>query len=155
MAREDKKRISESVEEVDQLLDDMATVSQQMREGKKLYTEEEIGEHAKNAVDGILDDIFDEITDEDIENFFYDPVYENITAEDTEEGVIITIDGRYIDGEDRASWLLTLDGTELPLEGEGKTLVLSEEDSAAYRAAASVTASVTIDRCDSGTFTLK
>ena len=151
MAREDKKCISESVEEVDQLLDDMAAVSQQMREGKKLYTEEEIGEHAKNAVD----DIFDEITDEDIENFFYDPVYENIMAEDTEEGVVITIDGRYIDGEDRASWMLTLDGTELPLEGEGKTLVLSEEDSAAYRAAASVTASVTIDRCDSGTFTLK
>ena len=43
MARsEEKKRISESIEEVDQLLDDMAIVSQQMREGKRLHSDEEL-----------------------------------------------------------------------------------------------------------------
>jgi len=151
MALEEKKCISESVEEVDQLLDDMAAISRQLKEGKRLYSEEEVKEATNNAVIEMVC----EITEEDIENFFYDPEYNNITAEDTEGGVILTIDGRFIDGEDAAEWLLTLDGTEHRLEGEGKTVTLSEEDSSAYRAAVSATVSVTIDDCTSSVYTLK
>lgn len=42
------KKISESVDEVDVLLDDMAILSQQMKHGGKLFTEEEMKEEMKS-----------------------------------------------------------------------------------------------------------
>lgn len=65
--KEEKKRISESVEEVDQLLDDMAVVSRQMREGKRLYSEEEIQEKVSDAADELLVNL----TDEDMYDWFF------------------------------------------------------------------------------------
>lgn len=45
------KKITESAEEVDVLLDDMAVLSRQMKEGKKLYTEEEIQQKVQESID--------------------------------------------------------------------------------------------------------
>ncbi len=45
------KRITESVEEVDLLLDDMAILQKQMQEGGKLVTDEEMEQKAKKAVE--------------------------------------------------------------------------------------------------------
>ncbi len=50
------KKISESAKEVDELLDDMAIVSQQMKEGKKLYTEEEIQQKVQDGVQDAIEE---------------------------------------------------------------------------------------------------
>lgn len=68
MARsEEKKRISESIEEVDQLLDDMAIVSQQMREGKRLHSDEELEEVVNNNMENLVVNI----TDEEMRDWFF------------------------------------------------------------------------------------
>lgn len=103
----------------------------------------------------ILEEQECDLTDEDVENFFYDPEYSNITADVSGENVILTIDGRYIDGEDVAEWELTLDGVKHNLTGEGKSITLSEEDTAAFNQASTAQACVTIDDCRSDVYTLK
>lgn len=69
--RQDKRRISESVEEVDQLLDDMAVVSRQMKEGKKLYSEEELEEAVNNATTSAVDGMLCNLTDQEMEDWFF------------------------------------------------------------------------------------
>lgn len=68
MARsEEKKHISESIEEVDQLLDDMAIVSQQMREGKRLHSDEEL----ETVVNNNMENLVVNITDEEMHDWFF------------------------------------------------------------------------------------
>ena len=69
--RQDMRRISESVEEVDQLLDDMAVVSRQMKEGKKLYSEEELEEAVNNATTSAVDGMLCNLTDQEMEDWFF------------------------------------------------------------------------------------
>lgn len=45
------RKITESVEEVDMLLDDMAILQKQMKQGGKLVTDEEMSEKAKQAIE--------------------------------------------------------------------------------------------------------
>lgn len=50
------KKITESAEEVDVLLDDMAVLSQQMKEGKRLYSEEELQQKVQDEVQDAIED---------------------------------------------------------------------------------------------------
>ena len=50
------KKITESAEEVDVLLDDMAVLSQQMKEGKRLYSEEELQQKVQDKVQDAIED---------------------------------------------------------------------------------------------------
>ena len=62
------QRISESVGEVDQLLDDMAGVSSQMREGKQLYSPEEVKSLAREGVEEIVAEVND-VSSDDLDNW--------------------------------------------------------------------------------------
>lgn len=50
------KKITESAEEVDVLLDDMAILSKQMKEGKRLYSEEELQQKVQDEVQEAIED---------------------------------------------------------------------------------------------------
>jgi hypothetical protein len=80
----------------------------------------------------------------------------NIEAAIEEELVVITASGNNLSEQEIINWEITLDDSDpLELTSTGPELTLSEENTALYEAASTVTAKVVIGEYTSEVYTLK
>ncbi len=112
--------------------------------------------HLEDLAQEVRDKIIgDDITEDDLENVFFEPTVNAITADTTGEYVALHADADNIDDDEEVTWHLDMDGVEIDIDGNGTSLELTTAQSAAFNDAASVTVSLTCSDYDSQPFTIK
>lgn len=90
-----------------------------------------LGEDVKDQLAG------NSLTDDDLENIYFEPNVTSITSEDVEGGIVLTAEAENIDDDEAVTWDIDTDGQVTEIEDTGTSLTLSEQLSAAVRNALS------------------
>ena len=104
-------------------------------------TSEDIEQGAVN-LEHLSDEVKDQLagntlTDDDLENIYFEPNVTSITGEDVEGGFVLTAEAENIDDDEAVTWDIDTDGQVTEIEDTGTSLTLSEQLSAAVRNAQS------------------
>ena len=117
---------------------------------------EDGGVHLEDLAPEVRDKIIgDDITEDDLENVFFEPKVNGITTETTGENVVVIADADNVDDDEEVTWHFDMDGVKIDIDGVGTTLELTTSQSAAFNDATSVIVSLSCSDYDSEPFTIK
>ena len=100
-------------------------------------TSEDIEDGAIN-LNHLSDEVKDQLagttlTDDDLENIYFEPNVTSIIGEDGEEGIVLTAEAENIDDDEAVTWDIETDGQVTEIDSTGTSLTLSEQLSEAVR----------------------
>lgn len=112
-------------------------------------------EMVDSVADRVMENVFENITEDDLENIFFGPEVTGITVIDTGARTVLIADTKNIGPEEEVTWKLVTGSLDWDIDSAGSTLTLTDEQTTAYRAAQTVTASLQCSDYESEPFTLK
>lgn len=88
-----------------------------------------LGEDVKDQLAG------NSLTDDDLENIYFEPNVTDISADTTGENVVLNAEAENIDDNEAVTWKIDIDGTVSEVDNVGTSLTLDSDQTAAFFAA--------------------